>query len=68
MTWKEFCEKAAPIVLEIEDECRKMTEEEFEAMRKEVLSLPDETGKARRFMAETFNMIHRKLFEKITVA
>ena len=44
MSYHEFCKQIAPSVLELQDECSKMSEEEFNEFRKDVMS---EVGKQK---------------------
>ena len=37
MSYHEFCKQIAPSVLELQDECRKMSEEEFNEFREGVM-------------------------------
>lgn len=64
MTRKEFCIQLVPEVLELQKECQKMTEEEFETYRKEVLQTIHQTMPdiSERFMVEIFHLTHQRIF------
>ena len=59
MSYREFREQIVPSVLELQKECSKMSEEEFNEFRKD--------GKQKlsmQFMTAVFDLIHGKLFAK----
>ena len=64
MSYHEFCKQIAPSVLELQDECRKMSEEEFNEFRKDVMSEVGKQKLSMQFMTAVFDLIHGKLFAK----
>ncbi len=69
MTYQEFYDEVTPAILELQEECRKMTEEEFNAYCRSVSDTIHQSKPniSERFMAEVFKVIHRRIFEGSTV-
>lgn len=68
MSYGEFCKQIAPSVLELQKECSKMSEDEFNEFRKDVMCEVGEQNLSMRFMTAIFDMIYDKLFIKSVVA
>lgn len=68
MSYREFCEQIAPSVLELQNECSKLSEEEFNEFRKDVMCEVGEQNLSMRFMTAVLDMIYDKLFVKGIVA
>ena len=65
MSYREFREQIVPSVLELQKECSKMSEKEFNEFRKK--DVMREVGKqklSKQFMTAVFDLIHGKLFTK----
>lgn len=64
MSYSEFAKELVPSVLELQNECEKMTEGEFESFReeylKEVRKMNNEL--CTRFVSEVLNMVHENVF------
>ena len=67
MTYHEFCNQIAPTVLELENECRKMREEEFKEFRSDVMCEDGKQELNMRFMTAVFDVIYDELFGKTVV-
>lgn len=66
MSRQEICEKIAPMVLEFQNECRKMSKEEFDSFSEEVMKAVAKSDLSRKFMAAVFDVIQKNIFEKET--
>ena len=64
MSYREFCEQIVPSVLELQKECSKMSEEEFNEFRKDVMREVGKQKLSMQFMTAVFDLIHGKLFTK----
>lgn len=64
MSYREFREQIVPSVLELQKECSKMSEEEFNEFRKDVMSEVGKQKLSMQFMTAVFDLIHGKLFTK----
>lgn len=64
MSYHEFREQIVPSVLELQKECSKMSEEEFNEFRKDVMSEVGKQKLSMQFMTAVFDLIHGKLFTK----
>ncbi len=64
MTYREFCNEIALSVVELQNECRKMTEDEFKDFQNRVLQEIRENAPtiSVKFMKAIFNMIHKNIF------
>ena len=62
MSNSEFCKEIAPIVLELQCECGKLTEKGFVEFRESVLQ--ESNGIVQTFMRMVFDDIHQSLLEK----
>ena len=66
MSYREFREQIVPSVLELQKECSKMSEEEF---NKDVMCEVGKQKLSMQFMTAVFDLIHGKLFaEKANTA
>lgn len=65
MTYREFCDELAPIVVELRNECKKMTEEEFNSFRKETLQeiKKNQSSVNDKFIMAVLDMIHDDIFK-----
>lgn len=68
MSYREFREQIVPSVLELQKECSKMSEEEFNEFRKDVMSEVGKQKLSMQFMTAVFDMIYDKLFVREIVA
>ena len=64
MSYHEFCKQIAPSVLELQDECRKMSEEEFNEFRESVMHEVRKQKLSTQFMAAVLDLIYAELFTK----
>ncbi len=64
MSYHEFCEQIAPSVLELKNECRKMSEKEFKEFRENVMCEVGEQKLSTQFMAAVLDLIYGELFTK----
>ena len=64
MSYLEFREQIVLSVLELQKECSKMSEEEFNEFRKDVMSEVGKQKLSMQFMTAVFDLIHGKLFTK----
>ena len=65
MSYQEFCTQVAPMIKEIEEECRKMTLEEFLDFRQEVMkTVTVKKELSKKFMTAVFDMIQKNLFRQ----
>lgn len=62
MTYHEFCGLIAPSVLELENECRKMNQEEFIQYRDDVMQETEKQEKSKKFMTAILDMVYKDLF------
>lgn len=62
MTYREFCIQVAPTVLEIENECRDMTKEEFKSFRDDVMQVAVKSDLSKKFMKAVLDMIEKNIF------
>lgn len=62
MTYGEFCTQVAPMVLEIENECRDMTKEEFKCFRDDVMQVAVKSDLGKKFMKAVLDMIEKNIF------
>lgn len=62
MTYREFCIEIAPTVLELENECRGMTREEFKCFRDDVMQTVAKSDLSLRFMEAVLEMIYHHIF------
>ena len=62
MTYQEFCAEIAPSVLELEDECRGMTADEFEQIRKSVIEHEKKSESSRKFITAIMDYIYNRIF------
>lgn len=68
MSYSEFCIQVAPMIKELEDECRKMTLEEFLEYRQKMMeAVVVRKELSKRFMTAVFDMIQKKIFGEIPV-
>lgn len=65
MTYREFCDELAPIVVDLQNECKKMTEEDFNSFREKVLLeiQKNQSSISDKFMVAVFDMIHNNIFK-----
>ena len=69
MSYREFREQIVPSVLELQKECSKMSEEEFNEFRKDVMCEVGKQKLSMQVMTSVFDLIHGKLFaEKANTA
>ena len=68
MSYREFREQIVPSVLELQKECSKMSEEEFNEFRKDVMCEVGKQKLSMQFMTAVLDMIYDKLFVKGIVA
>ncbi|MCI8577377.1 MAG: hypothetical protein HFG64_07645 [Lachnospiraceae bacterium] len=62
MAYKEFCAEIAPSVLELQDECSKLTEAEFSDYRMRVMQEIGGQELSDKFMTAVFDMIYNNVF------
>ena len=62
MTYHEFCGLIAPSVLELENECSKMNQEEFIQYRDDVMQEAEKQEKSKKFMTAILDMVYKDLF------
>jgi hypothetical protein len=68
MSYQEFCTQVAPMIKEIEEECRKMTLEEFLDFRQEVIeAVVVRKDLSKRFMTSVLDSIQKRVFREETV-
>ena len=68
MSYQEFCIQVAPLVKEIEEECRKMTLEEFLDFRQEIMeAVVVRKDLSKRFMASVLGLIQKRVFREESV-
>jgi hypothetical protein len=64
MSKRELCDQIAPLVLELQEECREMPVDEFEKFRDDVMREVKKQNLNQSFMRATFDVIYANLFEK----
>lgn len=62
MSYKEFCVQIAPMVLELENECRDMEREEFKCFQDAVMQAAAKSDLSKKFMRAILDMIERNVF------
>ena len=62
MSKRELCDQIAPLVLELQEECREMSVDEFEKFCDDVMREVKNLNQS--FMRATFDVIYANLFEK----
>lgn len=68
MSYQEFYTQVAPMVKELEEECRKMTLEEFLDFRQEMMeAVVVRKDLSKRFMVAVLDMIQKKVFGEESV-
>ena len=68
MSYQEFCTQVAPMIKEIEEECRKMTLEEFLDFRQEMMeAVVVRKDLSKRFMTSVLDSIQKRVFREETV-
>lgn len=63
MTYKEFCDEIVASILELTEEYSKLSKEEFEDYRKEVMQEVEQRKLSIDFMTAVFDMIYRNVFQ-----
>lgn len=65
MTHEEFCNAVVPLVLELQDLCKKMTEKEFSEYRKNIIQEihSNKLDISKRFMSTVFDIIYKNVFQ-----
>ena len=61
MSYREFREQIVPSVLELQKECSKMSEEEFNEFRKDVMCEVGKQKLSMQFMTAVFEQIQGRL-------
>lgn len=65
MSYQEFCTQVASMVKELEEECRKMTLEEFLDFRQEIMeSAVVRKDLSKRFMTSVLDLIQKRVFRE----
>ena len=64
MSKRELCDQIAPLVLELQEECREMSVDEFEKFRDDVIQEVQKQNLNQSFMRAAFDVIYGNLFEK----
>lgn len=65
MSYHEFCIQVAPMIKEMQEECKKMTQEEFLAFRQEIMeSVAVKKEISKRFMTAVLDLIQKNIFQK----
>ena len=64
MSYREFREQIVPSVLELQKECSKMSEEEFNEFREGVIHEVRKQKLSTQFMAAVLDLIYGELFTK----
>jgi hypothetical protein len=65
MSYQEFCTQVAPMIKEIEEECRKMTLEEFLDFRQEMMeAVVVRKDLSKRFMTAVLDLIQKRVFRE----
>ncbi len=64
MSKRELCDQIAPLVLELQEECREMSVDEFEKFCDDVMREVKKQNLNQSFMRATFDVIYANLFEK----
>lgn len=68
MSYQEFCTQVAPMIKEIEEECRKMTLEEFLDFRQKMMeAVVVRKDLSKRFMTSVLDLIQKRVFREETV-
>lgn len=63
MTYKEFGDKITPSVFALQNECSKMTKDEFEDYRRRVMQEVGRIDIVRDFMNHIYDLIYRNVFQ-----
>lgn len=65
MSYQEFCTQVAPMIKELEEECRKMTLEEFLDFRQEMMeAVVVRKDLSKRFMTSVLDLIQKRVFRE----
>lgn len=67
MTYREFCNEIAPQVIELQNECRNMSLEEFQVFREDIMKVSAKSDLSKKFMTVVLDMIEKNIFEKSEV-
>lgn len=67
MTYREFCNEIAPQVIELQNECRNMSLEEFQVFREDIMKVSAKSDLSKKFMTAVLDMIEKNIFEKSEV-
>ncbi|NBI73596.1 hypothetical protein D3Z50_21765 [Clostridiaceae bacterium] len=69
MSHREFCKMIVPMIRELQEECQKMTSEEFMEFRQELMGarLWSEKKLVRKFMTEVLDLLQRNIFQKTDI-
>lgn len=64
MTYREFCNEIAPLVVELQAQCKGMTEEDFDSYRWQVLKeiRNNAPGISENFITAVLDLIYKKIF------
>ena len=65
MSKRELCDQIAPLVLELQEECREMSVDEFEKFRDDVMREAKKQNLNQSFIRATFDVIYANLFESM---
>lgn len=65
MSYQEFCTQVAPMIKEIEEECRKMTLEEFLDFRQKMMeAVVVRKVLSKKFIIEVLDLIQKMVFRE----
>lgn len=65
MSYQEFCTQVAPMIKELEEECRKMTLEEFLDFRQKMMeAVVVRKDLSKRFMTSVLDLIQKRVFRE----
>lgn len=65
MSYQEFCTQVAPMIKELEEECRKMTLEEFLDFRQEMMeAVVVRKDLSKRFITSVLDLIQKRVFRE----
>lgn len=65
MSYQEFCTQVAPMIKELEEECRKMTLEEFLDFRQEMMeAVVVRKDLSKRFTTSVLDLIQKRVFRE----